>query len=53
VKPGNVELVVDEMLAIKSEIDRWREKKEFEIANSEYNMVLNNGLGEKDDEYDR
>ena len=53
VKPGNVELVVDEMLAIKSEIDRWREKKEFEIANSEYNMVMNNGLGEKDDEYDR
>ena len=52
VKPGNVELVVDEMLAIKSEIDRWREKKEFEIANSEYNMVLNNGLGEND-EYDR
>ena len=53
VKPKSAELVVDEMLAIKSEIDRWREKKEFEIANSEYNMVLNNGLGEQDDEYDR
>ena len=44
VKPDKVELIVDEMLAIKSEIDRWREKKEFETANSEYNMLLNNGL---------
>ncbi len=44
VKPDKVELIVDEMLAIKSEIDRWREKKESETANSEYNMLLNNGL---------
>lgn len=44
VKPDKVELIVDEMLAIKSEVDRWREKKEFESANSAYNMVLNNGL---------
>ncbi|MBO5575967.1 MAG: hypothetical protein J5956_06675 [Ruminococcus sp.] len=53
VKPVKVELIVDEMLAIKSEVDRWREKKEFESANSAYNIVLNNGLGTQDDEYDR
>jgi hypothetical protein len=27
VKPTKAELVVDEMLAIRSEIDAWREKK--------------------------
>ena len=44
VKPAQVELIVDEMLAIKSDIDRWREKKECERANAVYNDVLNNGL---------
>ena len=48
VKPDKVELIVDEMLAIKSEIDRWREKKAFENANSKYNLVLNNGLDSAD-----
>ena len=46
VRPDKVELIADEMMAIKSDIDRWREKKESERANAEYNMVLNNGLEE-------
>lgn len=36
VKPQNAELVVDEMLAIKSEIDAWRDKKATEEANEMY-----------------
>ena len=36
VKPKRVELVVDEMLAIKSEIDTWRDKKSTEEANVMY-----------------
>ena len=50
VRPDKVELVVDEMLAIKSDIDRWREKKESEQANAVYNSVLNYGLDTEDDE---
>ena len=38
------ELVVDEMLAIRSEIDAWKEKKASEKANARYNEVLNYGL---------
>lgn len=44
VRPDKVELIVDEMIAIKSDIDRWREKKESERANIAYNNVLNYGL---------
>ena len=45
VKPQSEELVVDEMLAIRSEIDAWREKKASEEANAKYNEMLNYGLG--------
>ena len=48
VRPEKVELIVDEMLAIKSDIDRWREKKECEQANIAYNNVLNHGLDTDD-----
>ena len=44
VKPRSEELIVDEMLAIRSEIDAWREKKASEEANARYNEMLNNGL---------
>ncbi len=44
VKPVKAELVVDEMLAICSDIARWRDKKESEQANARYNEVLNFGL---------
>ena len=46
VKPGSAELIVDEMLAICSDIARWKDKKESEEANARYNEVLNNGLGD-------
>ena len=44
VKPKNEELIVDEMLAIRSEIDAWREKKASERANARYNEILYYGL---------
>ncbi|MCR4744197.1 MAG: hypothetical protein K5894_03085 [Lachnospiraceae bacterium] len=44
VKPRSAELIVDEMLAICSDIERWKEKKESEEANAQYNEILNYGL---------
>jgi hypothetical protein len=49
VKPAKVELVIDEMLAICSDIQSWRDKKASEEANARYNEVLNYGFGEEDD----
>ena len=43
-KPGSAEIIVDEMLAIKSDIENWREKKALEEANARYNDILNYGL---------
>ena len=45
VKPKKEELLVDEMLAIRSEIDAWKEKKASEEANAAYNEMLYYGLG--------
>ena len=45
VKPRSAELIVDEMLAICSEIEAWREKKASEDANASYNEMLYYGLG--------
>ena len=38
--PGSVEMIVDEMLAIRAEIDAWREKKESREAQAGYNYWL-------------
>ena len=35
---------MDEMLAIKSEIDAWRERKEAQDANARYNEMRYYGL---------
>ena len=50
VKPKKAELVVDEMLAICSDIARWRDKKESERANAAYNEILYFGLVNMPDE---
>jgi len=39
-KPDRIELVVDEMLAIRTEIEAWRNKKASEEANAAYNELL-------------
>ena len=41
VRPGKVEMIVDEMLAIAEQIKTWREKKESEEAQWCYTMWLN------------
>lgn len=45
VRPKKAELIVDEMLAIRSEIDAWKDKKASEEANAAYNEMLMYGLG--------
>ena len=40
-KPRSLEMIVDEMTAICSEIDAWREKKESRDARAGYNRWLN------------
>ena len=35
-RPGNLEMIVDEMLAICAEIESWREKKESREAQAGY-----------------
>ena len=44
VKPKKAELVVDEMLAIRSEIEIWREKKASEEANEKYYEMRYDGI---------
>ena len=46
VKPKKAEMVVDEMLAIMSEIEAWREKKSSQEANAAYNELMYYGFGE-------
>ena len=48
VKPRTAELVVDEMLAICSDIDTWHNKKVAEEANARYNEMLFFGLDTDD-----
>lgn len=43
-KPDDIQIIVDEMLAIRSEIDAWKEKKASEEANARYNEIINYGL---------
>ena len=50
VKPRSAELIVDEMLAICSDIEAWRDKKAAEEANAKYNEMLYYGLGTEEDE---
>ena len=48
VKPKKVELVVDEMLAICSEIENWRDKKESQEANATISTFFRYGLTDED-----
>ena len=46
VKPRKEELLIDEMLAICSEIEAWKARKASQEANARYNEMLLNGLEE-------
>ena len=39
-KPASMEMIIDEMLAIRAEIDAWREKKENQAAQAGYSVWL-------------
>ena len=39
-KPGSLESIIDEMLAIQAEIKAWKEKKEAQEAQAGYNAWL-------------
>ena len=47
VRPDSAELIVDEMLAILTDIDAWRTKKESLEANAAYNEMLYYGLDDE------
>ena len=51
-RPRTEEMLVDEMLSICAEIDRWREKKESEKAQARYTALRYTGAlgGEEEDE---
>ncbi len=46
VKPRSTVDIVDEMLAIKSDIEAWRELKASREANAKYNEILYFGLND-------
>ena len=48
-KPTDAAVLVDEMLAIRAEIDAWKEKKAGIQANVEYNKLLYYGLDDRDE----
>ena len=49
VRPQSMELIADEMIAIRSDIDRWRDKKQSEHANAVYNGMLNCPYDDEDE----
>lgn len=46
--PKKPEDIADEMLAIQSDIEKWKNKKVAEYYNGKYNELLNNGLDTDD-----
>lgn len=49
-RPGSLEMIIDEMLAIRSEIDAWREKKENQEAQAGYTAWLNSAARARNEE---
>ena len=43
-RPHSLEMIMDEMLAIRGEADTWREKKKSQEAQSIYNSILFYGV---------
>ena len=48
-KPRCAEEIADEMISIKEEFERYRNKKMAEYYNNKYNKLLNEGLGEDEE----
>ena len=50
VRPKKAEMVVDEMLAIKEEIEAWRRNKEAREAQASYYAMRYDGFGDDEEE---
>ena len=53
-RPGSLETIVDEMVAICDEMEKWREKKASQEAQATYNTMLFYGMlgqGDQNEEY--
>ena len=48
-KPQSMEEIADEMLSIKEEFERYREKKVIEYYNEKNNLLMQNGLEDGED----
>ena len=51
-KPRSAEEIVDEMLAIMDDRERWIKKKSSEYYNTKYNELLYYGLGVEEEDED-
>ena len=49
-RPESADVIADEVLAIRSEIDAWKRKKSAQEANMRYNEIVNYGIDP--DEYE-
>ncbi len=49
-RPGSVEMIIDEMLAIRAEIDAWRERKDSLEAQEKYSAWLNSDARRENEE---
>ncbi|MCF0151674.1 MAG: hypothetical protein HUJ80_09730 [Firmicutes bacterium] len=49
-RPSSMEEIADEMLAIKEQFEGFRQKKINEYHNSKINRLLNEGLGQDEEE---
>ena len=49
-RPGSMEMIIDEMLAIRADIDAWREKKESQEAQAGYSRWLSSAERRKAEE---
>ena len=49
-RPRSVEMIVDEMLAIASEAQSWRERKRSQEAQAGYNVWLNERQGRAEED---
>ncbi|MBQ5316295.1 MAG: hypothetical protein J6I96_01955 [Oscillospiraceae bacterium] len=48
--PKSMEMIADEIISIRSDADRWRERKDSLKANRKYNEILNNGFDTSDED---
>jgi len=49
-RPASAETIADEMLAIKAEFEKYRNKKAAEYYNRKYNELLARGLEDSDED---